>query len=353
MAIDPNIILSQQPPNILSALTSGIQAGQAIRMAPILEGLQQERLQSAQLSNQGAQFNLQSAQQAQQQQQAIDRAVYGNRLAKTLKTLPMDQRSLLVQQQSDTLQQFGVNPGQLDLSDQGIDSFIAATDPLIQQDPNIALRQRDLDLEQMALEERRQERVEREKRFAAEAKRAAEKRRAVLEVEEEIKPNIKKQEQLAGDAAKLSTEIFSRIEGVEQNIANLEEGIRLIDEGAAAGPVNKWLPSLRESTVKLENLKNRLGLDVIGQVTFGALSKQELETAFDTAVPSNLKGDALKRWFQERIDNQKKLLSSLEDAGIYLAQKDSTIPGLMARRRQQRQSPGAVQGGQAVIEVDF
>lgn len=156
------------------------------------------------------------------------------------------------------------------------------------------------------------------------------------DVELKTKPNIEKQKLLAKDSAKLSTEIFSRMEGVEENIRNMKEGIRLVDEGAATGPVNKWLPSLKETTVKLDNLKNRLGLDVIGSVTFGALSAGELKVAFDTAVPANLRGEALKSWFQERIDAQEKLFASLEDAGIFLSEDGATIPKLMARRRQQR-----------------
>jgi hypothetical protein len=151
-----------------------------------------------------------------------------------------------------------------------------------------------------------------------------------------LEANREKQKALAKDAAGLSTEIFQRVGSIEENISNMEEGIRLIDAGAATGPVEKWLPSFRAATVKLENLKNRLGLDVIGQVTFGALSESELRVAFDTAVPANLRGEALKEWFQERIENQTKLLNALEDAGIFLAEEGNNIPKLMAKRRKDR-----------------
>lgn len=153
-----------------------------------------------------------------------------------------------------------------------------------------------------------------------------------------IKANRKKQEDLAKDSAKLSTEIFQRVNAVEDNISNMEEGIRLIDQGANTGPIDKWLPSFKSSTVQLDNLKNRLGLDVISQVTFGALSEGELRVAFDTAVPPNLNGEDLKAWFQKRIEAQKKLRNSLEDAGIFLAEDGANIPKLMAKRRQERNS---------------
>ncbi len=170
--------------------------------------------------------------------------------------------------------------------------------------------------------------------YKAEVKAAEE--GAKLKTQTELAPNLEKQKLLAKDAGALSTAMFKQMGGIEKNISNLEEGIRLIDAGAATGPIDKWFPSFKESTVALDNLKSRLGIDVIGSVTFGALSEGELKLAMDTAVPSNLKPEALKKWFQERIEPQKKLLAALEDAGIYLAEEGATIPKLMARRRKEK-----------------
>ena len=157
-----------------------------------------------------------------------------------------------------------------------------------------------------------------------------------LDAEGRLAPNIEKQKLLAKDAGNLSTEIFGRMEGIETNIRNMEEGIKLVDEGANVGPVDKWFPSFKASSIAMDNLKNRLGLDIIGSVTFGALSKGELDLALDTAIPPNLDGPELKAWFQERIEPQRKLLESLENAGIFLAEDGATIPKLMAHRRTQR-----------------
>jgi len=157
-----------------------------------------------------------------------------------------------------------------------------------------------------------------------------------LDAQGRLAPDIEKQKVLAKDAGALSTEIFKRIGAVELNVGKLKEGIRLIDEGANVGPIDKWFPSFKPASIKLDNLKNRLGLDVISSITFGALSEKELQVAFDTAMPSNLDSDELKIWFQERIDAQTKLLAALEDSGIFLAEDGATIPKLMARRRQQR-----------------
>ena len=172
-------------------------------------------------------------------------------------------------------------------------------------------------------------------------------KRASLEEEKKLKPSIEKQNALAKDAAKLSTEIFTRIGSVEANIENLKEGIRLIDAGAASGPIDKWFPSLRPTTISLNNLKNRLGLDVIGQVTFGALSESELKVAFDTAVPSNLDEKDLKKWFSDRIDVQQRLVESLEESGIFLAEDGATLPKLLARKRSARKAAKATKQEQS------
>ena len=152
------------------------------------------------------------------------------------------------------------------------------------------------------------------------------------------KPGIAKETALATDAAKISTESFQQIPGIESNIENLREGVRLIDEGAGTGVLSGFLPSLKETSIKLDNLKNRLGLGVIASVTFGALSEKELKMAFDTALPTKLKGPALKKWLTDRIDAQEKLRDSLEDAAGFLAEPGNTLPMLLKKRRGERKA---------------
>ena len=84
-------------------------------------------------------------------------------------------------------------------------------------------------------------------------------------------------------AIKKSKEAFERIAPIRKNIANFDEAIRLIDEGAETGVVASRLPSVRQASIELDSLQGRLGLDVIGNTTFGALSEAELRFALDTA----------------------------------------------------------------------
>lgn len=327
MPLDPNILLQRTTPDVMSALSRGIQAGQSLRQAPILEAMQRQKIE-------------QGKAQQQQQQQTLSRQRIGQvaGLAAQAKAIPtLAGRQEFVNQNAEALASIGIDINQIGgLDDASLDRIIGLNQAVNPQatDPRLALQQRTLDI-------REQERKDRLKILEGEAVRAGEKKRATLTAEKEIAPSIVKQKALAKDSVALSTEIFGRIDNVEQNIRNMQEGIELIDQGAAVGPIDKWLPSFKESSVKMDNLKNRLGLDVIGSVTFGALSAGELKTAFDTAVPSNLTGEPLKRWFQERIEKQAILLDSLEEAGIFLADEGATIPKLMAKRRQDRKAAQA------------
>jgi hypothetical protein len=57
-----------------------------------------------------------------------------------------------------------------------------------------------------------------------------------------------------------SDKAFEKLESINTNIANLEEGINLIqNEGASTGVIADLLPTVRASSIKLKNLQSRLG----------------------------------------------------------------------------------------------
>lgn len=138
----------------------------------------------------------------------------------------------------------------------------------------------------------------------------------------------------ATQAIKTSKEAFDQIRPIKSAIANVDEAIRLIDEGAQTGVIASKLPSVQEASIALDNLQGRLGLDVIGNTTFGALSEAELRFALDTALPKNLEGPALKRWLKEKQESQKKLANYLEDAATFLGKPGNTIADFIERQRE-------------------
>ena len=141
----------------------------------------------------------------------------------------------------------------------------------------------------------------------------------------ETAPTVAAATDAAKAAIKLSTETFNRLEPLRANVANIDEAIALIDEGAATGPIISRLPSVRATSIKLDALQKKLGLDVIASTTFGALSEGEREFALSSALPKNLKGDDLKSWLQHKKETQTKLIDQLGEAASFLGTPGNTI----------------------------
>jgi hypothetical protein len=130
---------------------------------------------------------------------------------------------------------------------------------------------------------------------------------------------------LVKQAATASKEAFDSLKGVRTTIANIDDAIKALDKGAATGPIVSKLPSFREASIELGNIKGRMGLDVVGATTFGALSESELNFALDTALPDSLEPAALKDWLARKKDTQKKLADELRKAASFLGKPGNTI----------------------------
>tara|TARA_S200002703_G_scaffold1223_1_gene2051 strand:+ start:3387 stop:4514 length:1128 start_codon:yes stop_codon:yes gene_type:complete len=130
---------------------------------------------------------------------------------------------------------------------------------------------------------------------------------------------------LAKQAVEKSQAALKGLEVVQSNINNYGEAIRLLDEGASTGRISNLLPSVRNATLELENIQQRLGLNVIEQVTFGALSEGELDLALKTALPTGLNEAGLRDWLSSKMGAQKKLANELRRAAIYLGTPGNTV----------------------------
>ena len=145
---------------------------------------------------------------------------------------------------------------------------------------------------------------------------------------------MKKSEATGAAAAKQSQAAIDQAQKIGTNITNLREVIRLVDkEGAETGPLAARLPSFRTATLELENMRRRLGLDVISSVTFGALSEAELKMALDTALPTQLEGPQLVAWANNKVDAQEKLKNYLEEQAIYLSKPGSSPAGWLEQQK--------------------
>lgn len=167
-------------------------------------------------------------------------------------------------------------------------------------------------------------------------KAAGEKKAATLQAEKELKGEVEAGIISQKEAAKASIAAFDRLEKINDTIGIYDEAIGLIDEGAGTGAVESMFPSMKAASIKLDNLQSRLGLDVISNTTFGALSEGEMRLAMETAMPKRLDGPALREWLIQKRDAQEKLSDYLESAAIYLGTPGNTKSGWFKKKKMER-----------------
>lgn len=119
---------------------------------------------------------------------------------------------------------------------------------------------------------------------------------------------------------------FDKLANIDVALSNFDDAIRAIDEGAQTGTIISSLPSFRKSSIELDNIQKSLGLDVVSNTTFGALSESELKFALDKALPKNLQPQDLKTWLQAKKSAQTKLRDHISDAAQFLGTGENTIP---------------------------
>ena len=96
----------------------------------------------------------------------------------------------------------------------------------------------------------------------------------------------------------------------------LSTASKAVNEGKTTGTgiFGRFLPAMNEYSAKIKSLERQLGLGVVGSVTFGALSKGELDLALGINFSPTLKGDALINDIKDRLNAKRKLLEGMSDA---------------------------------------
>lgn len=350
-----------QESSTLSALKGGIQFNQNRQM-------NDQAIQQNEFALQRQPIEAQQRDQAFEQnagqadyQEALQRLQVINKLATKAKSLPTTQeregfRNSL---NLEMLKSVGIDPQQvtgLPLDDQSLDAIIAQTSAALPSSTGAQRVQSSqqlpggLSVQTMADGTVRVVNASGEQLQGAQAQKAVDDARLLgieterdknqareggkLDAQMDTKALIEEQVTRAQENAKNATgqqkEFYTQLGNIQSNIANYNEAIRLIDEGAATGVVQSKLPSIRAASQKLDNVKNRLGLDVIGNTTFGALSESELAFAIDTALPTNLEGPDLRAWLERKRDAQQKLASYISSAMQFLDIPGNSLADLQA-----------------------
>ncbi len=145
-----------------------------------------------------------------------------------------------------------------------------------------------------------------------------------LQAELKFKPQTQAEIKIAEAAVKKADAVFEQVDKIRQNNINLQVARQAVVDGAGTGPILSLLPSFRAQSVAFDAAQGRLGLDVVGSVTFGALSKGELDLAKAVALPAGLDGPELIQWIDDKIDANIRAADYMERQGVFLSQSGNT-----------------------------
>jgi hypothetical protein len=126
---------------------------------------------------------------------------------------------------------------------------------------------------------------------------------------------------------------YEAYRNISGNIGSIDRAIAALDAGGKSGAFDALLPDITVASAELRNAMDSMGLDVIGAVTFGALSEAELKLAMETAVPRNLDEPQLREWLVARRVAQEKAADMLQNAALFLMTPGNTIPMWIERNR--------------------
>ena len=124
---------------------------------------------------------------------------------------------------------------------------------------------------------------------------------------------------------------IERMSKIDLGLNNINRAIGVLEGGAGSGAIQKYLPSFKAASVALDHVQKSMALDVIGAVTFGALSEGELNLAKEVALPTGLDGPELIAHLKERRAAQEKLRAYFNEQIQFLDQ-GGTVAGFMREK---------------------
>ncbi len=158
-----------------------------------------------------------------------------------------------------------------------------------------------------------------------------------------IKQREKFAELTGSSRAKTIDKGFEKIAKISAGIGNIDRAISALNSGAGVGAIEKFLPSLKAASVELDNIQKSMALDVIGAVTFGALSQGELNLAKEVALPTGLNTAELIQHLQNRKTSQEKLRAYFNEQIQFLDQGGTVAGFLRQQESNAPQQPAAAQ----------
>lgn len=138
-------------------------------------------------------------------------------------------------------------------------------------------------------------------------------------------PTVEASTLAAKKGVELGLQAFDAAGKVRSNLSTIDRAIAALDAGAKTGQIESRAPTWNAATLELRQVANELGLDVVGSVTFGALSEGELRIAMETALPANMQEADLRNWLVEKRAAQEKMSAYLDEQARFLSRPGNTV----------------------------
>lgn len=375
--------------NLPNILQRSAESAAAIENLPLLRRQQEAQAQMNEQAVSQNEINFNQKQQVNQQQDAVRKAKIIYSYAKQLKSLPQAQRRTYLNTiDRETITDLGFDDDtftKISTDDGSIDTMLAQIEPIIQTDQKQSSNPAELQTFNALTKGLSEDDIEQAKRvrLGLGARSKGNKNvdiggvpyildqdtgtltpvevggaQVTADTVGGSKGKIKALETKAAEGAKDVQEFVSTavptLNKIESNIANYDDVISAIDSGARSGAIVSRLPSVNEASKDLEVLRNKLGLDVVGMASFGALSEGELKLALDTALPTNKDPQSLRQWVTDKRDAQIKAAETLRDSVAFLNNGGSLadLIELGRNRRKEQQNTPANTGGASTDEFE-
>ncbi|MGB1566593.1 MAG: hypothetical protein ACPHA6_13225 [Paracoccaceae bacterium] len=114
------------------------------------------------------------------------------------------------------------------------------------------------------------------------------------------------------------------LKSLNSQLVNLKTAKAALDAGADSGVLRQYMPSFEAATSQLRTAANNLGLDIVGSVTFGALSAGELNLALRTALDLSLPPPQLREVVDAKVAAIEKAQDELYKAARLMSNPDYT-----------------------------
>lgn len=137
----------------------------------------------------------------------------------------------------------------------------------------------------------------------------------------------KRAEEAGKNIEDVKKSMFDSDQNINSQIGLYQQALQALDQGAYTGWANQYFPSLRDSTLQLENVRNAIGLDVASTSKLQPISNSDLQIIMNTAIPMYQSEPGVRQFLTDKIAALTKAKKVSAEGVKYFDKKDSSLSG--------------------------